>query len=47
MGRIDNSKFADLEKVIDEEDLPKGDERCQEWIKRVVESLIKKDSFGA
>ena len=41
MGRIDNSKIADFEKVTDEEDLPKGDERCQEWMKRVVESLIK------
>ena len=42
MGRIDNSKIDDFEKVIDKEHLPKGDERCQEWMKRVVESLIKK-----
>lgn len=43
MGRIDSSKLADFEKVIDEEHLPTGDERCQEWMKRVVESLIKKE----
>ena len=42
MGRIDNSKIADFENVMNQEDLPKGDERCQEWMKRTVESLIKK-----
>jgi hypothetical protein len=41
MGRIDSGKIADFEKVIDDEDLPEGDERCQDWMKRVVESLIK------
>ena len=42
IGRVDNSKVADFQKAIDEEDLPKGEERCQEWMKRVVESLITK-----
>jgi len=47
MGRIDNSKIADFEKAIDEEDLPKREERCQEWMKRVVESLIKRGLLGS
>jgi hypothetical protein len=47
MGRIDNGKIADFEKVIDEEDLPKGEERCQEWMKRAVESLIRKGLIGS
>ena len=47
MGRIDNSKIADFKKAIDEEDLPKGEERCQEWMKRVVESLIQKGLLGS
>jgi hypothetical protein len=32
LGQIDNSRSADLENVIDEEGLPSGDVRCQEWI---------------
>jgi len=32
-GRIDNSKITDFEMVIEEEEFPTGDERCQEWIK--------------
>jgi len=42
MGRVDNSQVAAFQKVVDEEELPKGEERCQEWMKRVVESLITK-----
>jgi hypothetical protein len=41
MGRIDTSKIAEFEKVVNEENVPTGDERCQEWMKRVVESLIQ------